>query len=55
MPTKIVTMTQQDQDLLRVALTRAVEWEAVMKYHESVTEAEVATTERIKAMKERLL
>lgn len=56
MPAKILTITQTDQDLLRVALTRAVEWQSMMKeLAGGVLPAELALTDRIVDLKERLV
>jgi hypothetical protein len=55
MPTKIITLTQQDQDLLRVALVRAEEWEPLMREVTGVRSEEQETTVRIRQLKERLI
>lgn len=56
MPTKIITLSQRDQDLLRVALIRAEEWQALMRETAGgVLPQEQQTTERIKDLKERLV
>lgn len=53
MGAKIITLSQKNQDLLRVALTRAVEWQSLMHDTSGVTQQERDTTERIeKLMKE---
>lgn len=55
MPAKIIALTQKDQDLLRVALTRAIEWLPLMGDLTGVTPDEKETTERIKDLKVRLV
>jgi hypothetical protein len=55
LPTKIITLSQRDQDLLRVALVRAEEWEPLMRDAAGLTAQEQETTERIKLLKEKLV
>lgn len=54
MPAKIITLTQKDQDLLRVALARAVKGGDLPETASDVV-YELNITERIKDLKERLL
>lgn len=55
MGAKILTLTLKDQNLLRVALNRAIEWEALKANNDMVTADEVATTARIEELKARLV
>jgi hypothetical protein len=53
MPAKIITLSQKDQDLLRVALTRIIK--NAETYPEHITCDDAALVERIKNLKERLV
>lgn len=50
MPAKIITMSQKDQDLLRVALDRAISL-----YRYEAAPGDITLVERIAELKERLL
>lgn len=55
MPTKLITLTQRDQDLLSVALTRAEEWESLMEDIAGRSDQERETTLRIRQLRERIV
>lgn len=56
MPAKVVTLNQKDQDLLRVALTRAEEWQSMMReLAGGILPHENELTERIKDLRARLV
>lgn len=55
MGAKVITLSVKDQDLLRVALSRAEEWEGMMNDLAGVAPAERELTQRIKDLKARLV
>lgn len=55
MPAKVVTLSVKDQDLLRVALCRAIEWQAIIEHRYCATQEETAITARIKELKGRIV